>query len=86
MESKGLSWQWPLTQVTLGCCEAVTVEHTANAVAYPALPVLLLATCLPSELAVVSHMELGNVLVNLATLMQRHVMPSLELSCDGLRV
>jgi len=35
------------------------------------LSIPLLATCLPSELAVVSPMELGNVFVNLAALMQR---------------
>ncbi len=60
----------------MGCCEAVTVVHLQTQSFTQSscpLSVLLLATCLPSELAVVSPVELANVLVNLAALMQRTV-------------
>ena len=58
----------------MGCCEAVTVVHLqpqSLTQSSSPLSVLLLCHLSTFRIAVVTPMELGNVLVNLAARMQR---------------
>jgi len=68
----------------MGCCEAVTVVHCNQSLTQSCFPlsVLLLATCLPTELTVVKPNGIGQCSRQPRSADAAHVRPSLDLSFD----